>query len=100
MFDPEKEKLLREALYDLYDKTKQYNSFPGKFMTALQNSDNVVQTVKKLIMTDDTLVGLKRLKKVKKIRELSIESVILRDEFENLFTQDELDAVSWKLNLL
>jgi len=56
-----------------------------------------VNTAKKLVISSDINSGLKKLKKSGRL-DLAMESVMLNERYESLFTTDELAAARWRLS--
>jgi len=69
---------------------------PRRFEQMLRDHGGV-QAAKLLIASGDIQYGLERLAELDRL-DISLERVMLRPEFEPLFTQDELAAARWRLS--
>lgn len=69
--------------------------YPSRFEQML-NSSSGISVAKKLVTSGDLHYGLKELKKLGRL-DLTVESIMMEDEFRLLFTQAELDAAKWRL---
>lgn len=58
-----------------------------------------VRTAEKLVRSGSPQTGLKRLVELGRL-DLSLEAVMLSDEFAHLFSQPDLDAAEWKLKMV
>jgi hypothetical protein len=61
----------------------------------LENAD-AVAIAKKIVVSSDIQTGLRKLKEMGRT-DLTIESIMLENEFAGEFTADELAAARWRL---
>jgi len=69
--------------------------YPSRFAQMINESSGVL-VAKKLVASGDIHYGLQELKKLGRL-DLSVESVMLEDEFRSCFTRAELEAAQWRL---
>jgi hypothetical protein len=60
------------------------------------NSYGAVDTAKRLVRSGDLQDGLKRLRSMGRL-DLSMETVMLEEEFSSLFSEQERAAATWRL---
>jgi hypothetical protein len=85
-----------EEMAMTYDTAAKFGHSPSKFIH-LAEAYGAVNAAKRLIISGDITNGLKRLKKRGRL-DLAMESVMLKEKFQSLFSSDELAAARWRLN--
>jgi hypothetical protein len=68
---------------------------PNKFKRMI-NEQHPVEVGKRLVLSGDLQYGIRELAKLSHL-ELTIESIMLKPEFLDLFTEDERAAAQWRL---
>jgi len=69
--------------------------YPSRFEQMLKNSAGT-SVAKKLVASGDLQYGLKELKKLGR-QDLTMESIMMEEEFRPLFSKGELEAAKWRL---
>jgi hypothetical protein len=69
--------------------------YPSRFEQMLNNSAGIL-VAKRLVGSGDLQYGLKELKKLGR-HDLTMESIMMEEEFRPLFTKAELEAAKWRL---
>ncbi len=92
------EKLKREFekdMWESYEEIKEvYN--PTIFYSMLKKYGGV-ETAKRLLAPENSVqYGFKKLDELN-ILHLSVEYLVLRDKYKNLFTRQELEIAKWRL---
>jgi len=85
-----------EEMALIYDASAKFGNSPSKFIH-LAEVYGAVNAAKRMIISGDITSGLKRLKKRGRL-DLAMESVMLKEKFQSLFSSDELAAAQWRLN--
>ena len=63
----------------------------------MTEQSGTVQAAKKMVTSGDIPNGMKKLKKMRKL-DLTIESIMLKEKYQLLFTTSELSAARWRLD--
>lgn len=69
---------------------------PHDFEVMLANA-SAARVAEKLVTSGELQSGLKRLAQMERL-DLSVESIMLKAEFEPLFTKEHRAAAQWRLN--
>jgi len=85
-----------EEMAKTYELSAKFGHSPARFIH-LAEGYGAVNAAKKLVISSDINSGLKKLKKRGKL-DLAMESVMLNERYESLFTKDELAAARWRLS--
>ncbi|MBT8167622.1 hypothetical protein [Falsiruegeria litorea] len=85
-----------DALLATCDETAKLGYVADEFASMLK-IHGAVQTAKKLVRSGEIQSGLRRLRDLGRL-DLATEAVMLQPEFRELFTQQHLDAASWRLD--
>lgn len=70
---------------------------PSRFEQMLNGSPSAVSLAKKLAVSSELQDGLKRIAKLGRL-ELSMESIMLEEKFNPLFSDQVLEAARWRLD--
>lgn len=85
-----------EEMQTTYDASAKLGHSPAKFIH-LAEEYGAVNAAKKLVISSDITTGLKKLKKRGRL-DLAMESIMLKEKFQSLFSSDELAAARWRLS--
>jgi len=101
---PQKKVIMTEALYNEFtkeihtanEKSVKLGYYPSRFLQMAEQSGSV-QAAKKMVTSGAIPNGMKKLKKMRKL-DLTIESIMIKEKYQSLFTVEELNAAKWRLN--
>jgi hypothetical protein len=82
-------------LWESVKVSKELGYFPTTFEDMLRTHNGVI-AAKRLIAADEAQSGLDRLAKLRRL-DLSMENIMLKQEFSFLFTESELEVAKWRL---
>lgn len=90
--------VLKRELRTRYAKTcrkcKDFGYTPTRFLNMISGNDDIVEITRRLIYKDGGISGLEILRQNDQM-DLSVEKIILEEEFRDLFTREDL-AVAYK----
>lgn len=95
MLTPEIEKRFEGRLRNTILESAALGYYPSRFEQMLNNSSGI-SVAKKLVASGDLQYGLKELKKLGR-HDLTMESIMMEEQFRLLFTKAELEAAKWRL---
>ena len=84
------------AILAAIEESKELGYNPTRFIELIEQS-HPVEIGKKLVVSGDFQTGIIQMAKMDR-KDLAIEGVMLRPEFSNLFTPDELTAAHWRVD--
>lgn len=84
---------LREAI----DQCRAIGYNPSRFEQMLNSTTSAVSLARKLVVSSELQDGLKRIAKLGKL-ELSMESIMLEEQFKPLFSDQLREAAKWRLD--
>ena len=90
------EEFERELHY-LIKESKKIGYNPSRLHQMIIRTNDSILMVKKLILSGDVQDGLKILKQKNRL-DLSIETLVLKERFKPLFTDEEIKAAQWRLD--
>ena len=89
------EEQFKEALYEICDEARKINYRPAPFEQMLHDW-GAVATAQRLLGSDPPQYGLNRLWDLQRL-DISLECVVLKPEFQPLFTEKQLDVARRRL---
>lgn len=95
--DPEVAAAFRDAMREVYRRAKAEAGYNATYFLQMLSELGEIETARRLIMASKPSQGFTVLWEKGRL-DLSVEAQVLRPEFAELFTDDELDAARARLD--
>ena len=89
------EQKFERAVWSALEKSREHGYYPTRFEGKM-NRVRAVDYAKELVTSGEIQSGLWHLKKMNRL-DLSVEYLVTKEEFAELFSQEEIDAAEWRL---